>query len=437
MWGFAASWAYAMVVVVVQFDGSLRPSMRSIGGLASCGAAILTKTHEEGCSASEGGWAVRAVGAKALSQDTGVPITSADAEYEGLILGLEWLASMMTTTDDFTDVEAITIRGDCKTVVDQLNQVSVPRKQLVLYQKALEHLDQIRCVLGESISFEHVPRDKNIFCDAICSIVMDVTQEHNFSHIQRIITQSKQTSKQKEMSSISTPALSEEVSFSFNTNRKGKEKMQVSTSYLSCALELLQQYERNGVPCLTNSMQFELWQELASEAKRVGDGAALVEIGKQFQSSARKWCNTVQPSTELTKDGSDVRNHQEHFYHFKTEGIRSEILGWHLLQRPREATKLMRKHSFLLSNYHRDESNYSHITKNNCMHLTPFPDNPSFDLLSREQWDLIFSSLQRLALEYLKAKECKISNDRQPSKFTIWIPFPTTVFSKDECLPRR
>jgi hypothetical protein len=71
------------------------------------------------------------------------------------------------------------------------------------------------------------------------------------------------------------------------------------------------------------------------------------------------------------------------------------------------------------------------------MHLTPFPDNPSCDLLSREEWDLIFSTLQRLVLEYLEAKECSISNDMQPSKFTIWIPFPTTAFSKDECLPQR
>ncbi len=85
-------------------------------------------------------------------------VTSADVEYEGLKLGIKWLVDHISGGRFmFGSDSTIYIRGDCKTVIDQMNSKSFPRKQRQHYNEAsglIQHLKK-----GYEISFEHVSRE--------------------------------------------------------------------------------------------------------------------------------------------------------------------------------------------------------------------------------------------------------------------------------------
>jgi ribonuclease HI len=111
-----------------------------------------------------------ALGGKSISLIPG--ITSADVEYEGLLFGLQWL-------DRQWDDEHLIIRGDCKTIVDQLNGHAVPRKLLSKYEVSMDLLRRI----GEraTVVYQHVLRKENILCDFVCEGVMNIVAEQQVS----------------------------------------------------------------------------------------------------------------------------------------------------------------------------------------------------------------------------------------------------------------
>jgi len=155
-------------------------------------------------------------------------MTSADTEYEGLLLGLEWfLHALSSEQDDGSNNSVLnewndtisnehqllgpklTIRGDCKAVIDQLKSRSVPRKMETKYNLAMDRLNTIKDAYAEhqqrrmngnlnvadvpvpvhelSLCFEHVPRGSNKFCDALCKLVINQKQAEIVESIQDLI----------------------------------------------------------------------------------------------------------------------------------------------------------------------------------------------------------------------------------------------------------
>lgn len=201
----------AGLVIIVNFDGSLRlprdpvPGFRHTSGeeMASCSATVSLQqpNHEE---------IAFAIGGKLLPIVPG--LTSADAEYEGLLLGLKWLASAYNpkncdkellfassgvsselNRNELSDATKIIIRGDCKAVIDQLNSKSAPRKMETHYNTAQKYIRDIQKSFFNkssrelSVVHEFIPRDENSFCDAICKLVTTQKQLDEVSNIDRLI----------------------------------------------------------------------------------------------------------------------------------------------------------------------------------------------------------------------------------------------------------
>ena len=201
--------AIGSAAIVLRFDGSLLRSNPSSGGAiaASCAAAVLQNDDK----------ALLAVGGRSLSTDVVPGLTSGEAEYGGLILGLEyisnalllgqadgsasgiehlWRQEVMKKHGD--DVESaatatLTIRGDCKTVIDHCQGVAVPRKLRPKYDMAMEQIDciqdYVRVALGRELqlSFEHVKRENNELCDSMCRLITSRKEEDIVSKIEREI----------------------------------------------------------------------------------------------------------------------------------------------------------------------------------------------------------------------------------------------------------
>lgn len=198
--------AIASAAIVLRFDGSLRSNPSSGGAIAaSCAAAVLQNDDK----------AVLAVGGRSLSTDVVPGLTSGEAEYSGLILGLEYISNALVLgqADDSAiriehlwrqeinkhgDVESaaaatLTIRGDCKTVIDHCQGCAVPRKLRPKYDMTMEQIecirDYMRGALGRELqlSFEHVKRENNELCDAMCKLITSRKEEDIVSKIEREI----------------------------------------------------------------------------------------------------------------------------------------------------------------------------------------------------------------------------------------------------------
>lgn len=145
-------------------------------------------------------------------------ITSSDVEYHGFLLALHQLHHLLNLHNSYTksmeiswtcnvqrvqiqqwDGEII-IRGDCKTIIDQMKGRSTPRKQRHHYIKALDIIQHI-CHLDMNLNhvdddygctqaprcvhfiYEHVMRDKNSFCDLLCTQALYELQRNLFDEI--------------------------------------------------------------------------------------------------------------------------------------------------------------------------------------------------------------------------------------------------------------
>ena len=212
---------FSILCLVLYFDGSLRPPRDPIPGftrytassqdmdkIASCSAAILMEPNEsfdraEGHSRNNNvhNGQVVAIGGQLLHLTPGM--TSADAEYDGLLLGLEELCFYLSKDENvnarmFNSVDhVLTIRGDCKAIIDQFNGRSTPRKLELKYNIAKDRIRSIKdmhftrankedspqCTKLLSVSFEHIQRDNNHLCDAICNLSVNQWQRYSVASI--------------------------------------------------------------------------------------------------------------------------------------------------------------------------------------------------------------------------------------------------------------
>lgn len=182
---------YHAIALILQFDGSLRVpkdpnpevsheiSCKFLPKMASCASALLRENFEESDEHNNDN-DILGTNGKILHQ---IDLTSADVEYEGLILGLSQVANFfyesLKSTNGLKSNEKTTIiivRGDCKTVIDQMNTVSKPRKQRDYFNKATDLVEEIKSNFAVSFKFEHVLRHQNELCDSICHEVIQSYQ---------------------------------------------------------------------------------------------------------------------------------------------------------------------------------------------------------------------------------------------------------------------
>lgn len=224
-----------VVGLVLHFDGSLRPPRdpgfpkSNLGRMASCGAAIYDDHN-----------ALLALGGKSL--DIIPDITSADVEYDGLLFG--------ATECIHKGEDTLTIRGDCKAIIDQLHGRAVPRKLKPKHEVALKLLERI-----ENVSFEHVPREDNKLCDAICAAVMNIIEERQVATFRQELT-----------------------SFGANKDVTNSELIDVLKRLLSSTKSVVRYSSRPP-----------LYQGAALIAERLDDGMALEHIGQRLVLEAKLW----------------------------------------------------------------------------------------------------------------------------------------------------
>ena len=185
------TWHY-LLTFVLNFDGSWYDNnnnsslnsksnkKRRITGISNCSACCYVNVDDdEDNDPSRRSMNLIAIGAKCLSRCP----SSAHAEYEGLLLGLEIL--MKVVSSHYYDNDRIIsrsssgerehceckceilIRGDCKTVLSQVQGSSIPRKLAREYERYLDLKSEIMRLNSIIIRYELVPRDENKCADCL------------------------------------------------------------------------------------------------------------------------------------------------------------------------------------------------------------------------------------------------------------------------------
>ena len=305
----------SIAAIILRFDGSLRGA-NTPTTVASCASALLRNNDRP-----------IAIGGRFISP---LPnFSSGEAEYDGLILGLEWAHQSATcgkldriweeeNHGDHDDCEASSVTstmhvlGDCKTIIDHLNGVAAPRKLKRKYDRAVSLIDKIKAYVQEtlgnniSVTFEHVPRENNDLCDALCSIVMRCQQNLSLCEIEYAITEGRLKSADSR------------IEFGLPTSKKSRYKFRKThfAHAISCA---------DNVPI---DIRLEVWRKLAQAALESGDAVALRVVGEKLRAK----------SNELSSDTIDL----------STLGISMEIHALRMLSLNKEVEQSERRYKQVL-----------------------------------------------------------------------------------------
>ena len=276
---------FSILSLVLHFDGSLRPPRDPIPGftrytpkslnidkMASCSAAILSDGAD-----------LHSMGGKMLNLLPGM--TSADAEYEGLLMGLDKLRSYLSNEQNMNAFmsrsdPALTVKGDCKVIVDQFQGKSAPRKMEMKYLSATDKIRSIQNMCSAqsdkkiSVRFQHIPRDDNHLCDAICRLLVNQKQRSSVASIYNAI----------KLGESEVPENS-----SGPTKKKSKKKTIASkNSHFQTALDGIVSSTELDVQ-LCHSSQLALACELASAAMQQNDAVVISELSDFFLLMSRRW----------------------------------------------------------------------------------------------------------------------------------------------------
>jgi ribonuclease HI len=296
--------------LVLQFDGSFRPPKdfgfpTDLRKLPSCSSAILSDGNEQ----------VLALGGKLVPYNIGM--TSADAEYDGLLVGLEWLGKQ--EADWWTKnalSKTLTIRGDNKAIIDQLSGAALPRKLLDKHeygQSIFENLNKH----FTTINYQHVLRHQNVLCDSVCCDIIQLS-------VSRILN-----AFQADLEACTNEAPSDETD---------KRKRKSTTSPLA---SLIQSYLNEDASVIPHSIRPAILKQLIGKAESLNDGFALVVIGGMMESESKLWPDGGNEPI----GGSNCREL------LLVEGAQLQMKGWSLLKKGKEADKVGRKHKYNLSKY--------------------------------------------------------------------------------------
>lgn len=276
------------LLLILQFDGSLRAPRdggfptQKLGRLASCSAIVLSDDRRR----------ILAIGGQMFPLQAGM--TSADAEFEGLLLGLEFLCD---TRHPYNSNDSITsppllVEGDCKAVVDIMNSNALGRKVASKYETAMRYIAELN---PDDIRFQHIQRDLNHHCDYICQEVIQIAVDQNLKELNASL-----------------------------------ESRTITVT------DALQQYfdDRSIIPF---SDRLSVYNILWNHAKQSGDGAGLHQLGKLIERDAKLWST----DTEHTPCKLSLSH----------LAIRMQLEGYDLLGKNKEASRLRQRHRFVLEKY--------------------------------------------------------------------------------------
>lgn len=338
-----------LIDILLQFDGSCRPP-RDTGfpltasRLASCAAAIISDDGN-----------VVALGGKTLPMMPGM--TSADAEFEGLLLGLDFLLDSKNEDEMKKD---LIIEGDCKPIIDQLNNKSIARKLETKYDRAQKNLLEF-----ESVEVRHIPRRQNQLTDAVCGKAIELLTEQRI-HL-----------------------LCEKAKNSSFDEKQSFKKLENIVSVLSdCVDEICR--DSSIVP---HSKRLDLFNMIQEKAVLLNDGLALIKTGQAMADEAGIWPSLNDATDEVTKKE-----------HLLAESAVLQIHGYSLLGKAKDTKKVERKYRFILENY-RDRLKWP-LLKCQTWSALDLPEKQNYEALS--SWEKQASQIFLSSDQSFRTKSQKI-----------------------------
>jgi ribonuclease HI len=236
-------------------------------------------------------------------------MTSALAEYEGLLLGLDWLCEEMPSRlrqkDKGPSSNILLIQGDCKTVIDQLSGKSLSRKLQVQHRQALERLDRLQGIF-DKMEFEHIPRSQNSVCDNLCANLMHAAASASWKNCLA------------ELETVRGSTSTVQLSSRKNDNDDNRTPLS----------DILNRYLESGSSSwIKYSIRPPLYSRFVTLAEETGDYRTLIQVGELLASESQ-WHSLSTP--------------------LKARGIMYQIGGWRGVGQVKKAMALERKHRFLL-----------------------------------------------------------------------------------------
>eukprot|EP00977_Amphora_coffeiformis_P019891 scaffold7575_cov159-Amphora_coffeaeformis.AAC.6 len=299
-------------LIVVQFDGSFK--VATVDGRTRMASAAATISYSHDDNQCEQIWYI---GGK--HPDTSRIKTSAEAEFEGLILGLEGLLAWQESLAPFVD-GGILVQGDCKTAIQQMQGRSRPRKLAHLCDHANELVQKIPWPL----QFEHCPREQNVLCDRLCFGLL--------------------ASKQ----AFVVDAIRSSLLYMLKEGANSEESLP----------DLHAKFLLPGKTLLNGTSRLRLFSILAKMAWLQRDYRFLMEIGVRIQKLADVLRSSSGNRPISTTD--DVTS----LLDLKIEGVMCEILSLNVLGKEDEALKIARRERAFLLRHGGGKDTIAHVLAN-------------------------------------------------------------------------
>ncbi len=348
----------------IRFDGCFRPpkdpgfptiSQRMAVCACCIGRVLPNQTQSEPSQNDDNEMRIvpLAVGAREIA--VSIETTSQHAEYEGLLMGLEWLVEFIASqrrkqlADDSSDGTehskmvaesspkqpteniVLTIEGDCKTVIDQLNGTSNPRKLEALHRRAEAFLDELRTMsldidskayLSFRAGFHHIPRSQNSVSDSLCNNWMSILGAKSWLDSIRELERFQNHVLQPEAVSSLDPS----------------------------PLMLSETFDRI-IQSTKFSLRLPLYELVANLALQTENYELLIHIGEQMldEESFLKGPDNVDEVARVSGITATA---------IRTAGVSYQIKGWDGLGKPKKVKFLERKHRVLFSKNDHDCKDY-------------------------------------------------------------------------------
>jgi ribonuclease HI len=171
----------AYTSIILMFDGSLRsPSDCGVSFMlhrrsGACAACIIIEGNDKNNKNSTINTQYTKnevlLGAKEIVVNS--QTSSAEVEFQSLYHGLKKLAYILQ--DYESACLTVTVNGDCKNVINQMNGLARPRKLEKYYTECKNLIKQQMST--HRFIFRHVPRSQNVVCDRLASFAV-IAQEY-------------------------------------------------------------------------------------------------------------------------------------------------------------------------------------------------------------------------------------------------------------------
>ena len=340
------------VFLTLRFDGAFRPPRdpgfptKSVRRVASSSAAIWKEDEE-----------LVSIGGRRI--DILPDMTSTDMEFKGLLLGLEWLAGQDSDWWKHHNKEQLRVCGDCKTIIDQFNGDSIPRKLQSQHEAAAVFLDKLPC---PSVVFEYIPRLQNQLCDGVCS-------------------------------SIIANVCVEAIDWFETTLTKIEPVVQSDEDKSPLCRLLDRHFAQDGTSLVPLSVRPHLLEELVGVARRQGDYRSILLAGQYMESNGKSFPTIDQKRTGPSKES------------LTAAAIRLQIEGYDLLGKHKERDRLTRKHRVLLRRFAVETTLQSSgaavptITATTAHHAQNHTNDPPLTIDTErdglERWKSVFARQQK------------------------------------------